>query len=320
VARGIALLVGLTEVDSSQYRGWDGREGCFGCEKDAQAMQGILRPMGYEIKILLTREATAKRILDGLRESVASLEEGDIFVFYFSGHGGQSLELKDEPGDEKDGLDETLVVYDRRIIDDELNEIWMQAREGARLVMISDSCNSGTSYMARIGMNFAASGSPEILIDKKDRAEMKAQLIHFGGCLDGATAAGFTSGGEFTASLCAAWDEGNFEGNYEDLFYWTKDCIESEQKPQYREYGPVTEEFRNSRPFQIGTEARLSLNLDITAEHPTAIRELVEEELVRIVLQNLDESVNSKPYSVSEDDVARGGKRWGVSGTLKREF
>ena len=318
MARGIALLVGLTEVDSSQYRGWDGREGCFGCEKDAQAMQGILRPMGYEIKILLTREATAKRILDGLRESVASLEEGDIFVFYFSGHGGQSLELKDEPGDEKDGLDETLAVYDRRIIDDELNEIWMQAREGVRLVMISDSCNSGTNYMARMGMNLAAPETGKIPIDKKERSEMKAQLIHFGGCQDGSASAGYSSGGEFTASLCAAWDEGNFEGNYEDLFYWTKDCIESEQKPQYREYGPVVDEFRDARPFQISKKARLSLNLDIVADNPATIREVVEEELVRITRESLNKSSNTELYPVNEMDDS--SEKWSVSGTIKKEF
>ena len=317
MAKGIALLVGITEVDPDQYGGWDGREGCFGCEKDVQVMQGILRPMGYEVQTLLTRKATAQNIVGGLRDAITELEAGDIFVFYFSGHGGQTFELTEE-GDEKDGMDETLVVYDRRIIDDELNEIWMQAREGVRLVMISDSCNSGTNYMARMGINFAAPETGEISIDKEERAEMKAQLIHFGGCQDGSASAGYSSGGEFTASLCAAWDEGNFEGNYEDLFYWTKDCIESEQKPQYREYGPVVDEFRDARPFQISKKARLSLNLDIVADNPATIREVVEEELVRITRESLNKSSNTELYPVNEMDDS--SEKWSVSGTIKKEF
>jgi hypothetical protein len=273
--------------------------------------------MGYEIKILLTREATAKRILDGLRESVASLEEGDIFVFYFSGHGGQTFELK-EDGDEKDGLDETLVVYDRRIIDDELNGIWMQAREGVRLVMISDSCNSGTNYMARMGMNFAAPETGEIPIDKKERAEMKAQLIHFGGCQDGSASAGYSSGGEFTASLCAAWDEGSFSGSYKDFHYEIVSLIESEQKPQYREYGPVTDELRNARPFQIRPMAKLNLNLEITAATPAVIRDVVEEELRKVVRECIDKSSNKTTCPIN--GVGESRNKWNVTGTIKKEF
>ncbi|MBT3786113.1 caspase family protein [bacterium] len=317
MAKGIALLVGITEVDPDQYGGWDGREGCFGCEKDVQVMQGILRPMGYEVQTLLTRKATAQNIVGGLRDAITELEAGDIFVFYFSGHGGQTFELTEE-GDEKDGMDETLVVYDRRIIDDELNEIWMQAREGVRLVMISDSCNSGTNYMARMGINFAAPETGEISIDKEERAEMKAQLIHFGGCQDGAVSAGYSSGGEFTASLCAAWDEGSFSGIYKDFHYEIVSLIESKQKPQYREYGPVTDEFRESRPFQISDKARLSLSLDIVADNPAMIREVVEGELVRIVQEGMEKSSNSEIHFVNEMDDSSG--KWSASGTIKKEF
>ena len=316
MAKGIALLVGLKEVDPDQYGGWDGKEGCFGCEKDVEIMRGILHPMGYEVKALLTREATAKNILDGIRESIARLEKGDIFVFYFSGHGGQTLELKDGYEDEKDGLDETLIAYDRRIIDDELNEIWCQAVEGARLVMVSDSCNSGTNYMTGIGLEFAG---PEIMtIKRNESARMRAQLIHFGGCQDGSASAGYLSGGEFTASLCAAWDEGRFGGNYKEFYYEIMSLIESEQKPQYREYGPVSDEFRGSRPFQISEKARLSLNLEIVADNPATIRELVEEDLVRIVQKSMEKSLNTEIHPVNEMSDSPG--KWSASGTLMRAF
>jgi len=316
MAKGIALLVGIKEVDSNQYNGWDGREGCFGCEKDVEIMRRILHPMGYEIQTLLTREATAQKILGGIRESIASLEEGDIFVFYFSGHGGQTLEIKDGSEDERDGLDETLIAYDRRIIDDELNNLWTQAREGVRLVMVSDSCNSGTNYMTGIGLDFSG---PEITsIERREPARMKAQLIHLGGCQDGSMAAGHMSGGEFTASLRAAWDEGRFKGNYNDFYYEIKSCVETKQKPQYKEYGPVTDEFRNSQPFQIRSNSKVNLSLEITANTPAAIREVIEEELTKILMEHLEKVENTivRPIDVKGDSW----ENWSITGTVKTEF
>lgn len=317
MAKGIALLVGVKEVDLDQYDGWDGKEGCFGCEKDVEIMQGILRPMGYEINTLLSREATAQNILGGIQQSIASLEKGDIFVFYFSGHGGQTFELT-EDGDEKDGLDETLVVYDRRIIDDELNSLWLQAGEGVRLVMVSDSCNSGTNYMIRPGMNFAGPDTTGIPVEEKEPARMKAQLIHFGGCRDGSTSAGYLSGGEFTASLCAAWDEGHFGGNYNDFYSEIQSCVETRQKPQYHEYGPVSDEFRNSQPFQIGDKAKLSLNLEIMADTPAAIRKMVEENLSDLVIESLQKAQNTVEKPINEKE--EGWWKWSMTGTLKKEF
>jgi hypothetical protein len=217
-----------------------------------------------------------------------------------------------------DGKDETLVAYDRQIIDDELDPIWLAAPQGARLLMISDSCNSGTNYRS---MMTCTRSSPFTPIEcKKVKSEMKAQMIHFGGCRDGFTASGYRGGGEFTMSLCAAWENGAFEGSYKELFDETVNILETEQKPQYSEYGPVADEFRNSRPFQISAEARLSLNLNITADHAATIRELLEEDLSRIVLENLESAVNTKDPPVSESGTTSARKKWGISGTLKRVF
>jgi hypothetical protein len=318
MGKGIALIVGIKEVDPDQYRGWYGKNGCWGCELDAENIERILEGVGYEIKVLKTREATADNILGSLKEAMNNLTSEDIFVFYYSGHGGQQPDANSTLKDEVDGKDETLVVYDRQIIDDELDPIWLSAPAGARILMISDSCNSGTNYRS---MMTCTRSTPFMPIEcKKVKSEMKAQMIHFGGCRDGFQSAGYFGGGDFTMALCAAWDNGFFEGNYEELFYWTDDYIESEQKPQYSEYGPVTEEFRNSRPFQISPEARLNLNLNITADHPTTIRDLVDDELVRIVLENLEASVNSKPHPVSEGGTTSARTKWSVAGTLKRVF
>ncbi|HMA66522.1 MAG TPA: caspase family protein [Desulfosalsimonadaceae bacterium] len=247
--KGKALLVGLKSVDPNCYGGWNGQGGCWGCELDVDNVEAILAPLGYDIDILKTQQATAAAILDGLNNAAAALNSGDIFVFYFSGHGGQQ---PDQNGDEMDGKDETLVAYNRQIVDDELSSIWYKFRAGVRIVMISDSCNSGTNYRNR--MNRAPHPTPMVPIpDFQVASMMRAKLIHFGGCRDGFGSSGFTHGGAFTLALCEAWNNGGFRGNYPDFHQAICAKISTSQQPQYSQYGSGLETFRNQKPFTIAT-------------------------------------------------------------------
>lgn len=69
----------------------------------------------------------------------------DIAVITYSGHGTW---LADEDGDEPDGRDEALYPYDitkgNLLTDDELYNIFSGRKLGARIILISDSCHSGT--------------------------------------------------------------------------------------------------------------------------------------------------------------------------------
>jgi metacaspase-1 len=145
-AKKCALLVGLKQVSAQHYQGWDGTNGCQGCELDVDCVSQILHPFDYETCVRKTNAATKDGILTRLRRYAHELKAGDLFVFYFSGHGGQQ---EDKDNDEEDGKDETLVAYDAEIIDDELDEIWLSFRPGVRIVMLSDSCNSGTNFRGR---------------------------------------------------------------------------------------------------------------------------------------------------------------------------
>lgn len=242
-----AIIVGLVSVDPNEYQWngnpWDGRDGCWGCELDAHNIEDIVKSLGYNSTTLLTEKATAGKILQELHKASNELKSGDFLVFYFSGHGGQTY---DSDGDEWDGQDETLVCYNREIVDDELNEIWVTFKEGVRIIMISDSCNSETNHK---------SWPPKIpkkpiLIDEKN-IDMKAQMIHFGGCRDGKTSDGYNSGGAFTLSLCHIWNKGNFKGTYRSFHGEIVKEVEKlgKQKPQYRKYGNVSKDFENRKPF-----------------------------------------------------------------------
>src|SRR5262245_38126921 len=243
--KGSALLVGLKSVDPQAYQGWNGQNGCWGCEVDVDNVSGMLTKSGFAPKVLKSGAATVSAVLDGLKFAARTLEKGDLFVFYYSGHGGQQPDLN---GDEADGHDETLILFDRELIDDDLNDVWLSFHAGVRIVMISDSCTSGTNYR---GLRDKRRATPVEAITNEIATAMKAQMIHFAGCRDAATSSGYQTGGAFTLSLCRAWSDGQFAGDYVKLFKEAADDVGTSQQPQYNEYGAVSDAFRKQRPFTI---------------------------------------------------------------------
>ena len=256
MAKASALLVGLKSVDPTAYGGWDGTNGCWGCELDVDNMERLLTPLGYQIKTLKTAEATRDNILSSLYRAAENASSDDIFVFYFSGHGGQQPNIV---GDELDGKDETLVAYDREVIDDKIHEALLKFRAGVRLIMISDSCNSGTNYkgIRTVAVNENSIFRP-LAKNRDNDINIKAQLIHLGGCRDGFTSVGYLGGGAFTKALCDAWQNGAFNGSLKELHAKICEIITSNQKPQYTEYGPVSDEFSSQKAFVLSSTAAVA--------------------------------------------------------------
>lgn len=116
-----------------------------GCVNDAGDWRAALRERGFEVERLLNRKATGAAMRRAIRELVEAGREGDTIVVQYSGHGSF---VPDESGDEPDGTDECLCPHDVRtrgpITDDELFDLYSARRPGVKLVMISDSCHSGT--------------------------------------------------------------------------------------------------------------------------------------------------------------------------------
>jgi len=91
--------------------------------------------------ILLTKKATRANVLSGMRDAAKELKAGDFFLLTYSGHGGQ---VPDVSGDEPDKQDETWCLYDGQLIDDELYFELSRFAAGVRILVLSDSCHSGT--------------------------------------------------------------------------------------------------------------------------------------------------------------------------------
>jgi hypothetical protein len=124
---------------------------------DVQAMQALLvEKLGFgaeHVKLLIDQAATKQAILGHIKSwLLAGTKPGDRALIYFAGHG---YFQKDRSGDEKDGLDETLVPYDAvvtgkpgallggMITDDELKQA-VSILTGRRVSLIVDAGHSGT--------------------------------------------------------------------------------------------------------------------------------------------------------------------------------
>ena len=143
--RGLSIHIGLNSVSPAHYEGWSGD--LAACEFDAKDMAAIAKAAGMKPKVLLTRSATRKRVLAALRAAATQLRSGDLLFLTFSGHGGQ---IPDVTAEEQDKLDETWCFFDAQLIDDELYLELTRFRKGVRILVLSDSCHSGTVTRARL--------------------------------------------------------------------------------------------------------------------------------------------------------------------------
>lgn len=167
--RRLALIVGVGEYESARI------DDLKGPPNDAQQMYQLLTgagPPDYEVPtggkrldygfpkenvcLLVNAAATTEKVKQAFdRVLVQGAREGkdDLAVFYYSGHGSQ---VKDRNGDEADQCDETFLPHDARtrhgdryigdLIDDQFHEMLSRLHEKTqRIVVILDSCNSGTA-------------------------------------------------------------------------------------------------------------------------------------------------------------------------------
>ena len=112
-----------------------------GCVNDANDWSTLLIELGFETSIVLDAQATRQNVKTKLGDLVALAGDGDVIVFTYSGHGTQVIDIS---GDEGDTYDEAISVYDGTVLDDDLRSIIGTMDPRATLVVISDSCFSGT--------------------------------------------------------------------------------------------------------------------------------------------------------------------------------
>jgi metacaspase-1 len=138
-SKGKSLHIGLNAVSAAHYGGWSGELNA--CEFDAGDMAAIATSRKMKPTVLLTKKATRSNVLAGIRDAAKKLKAGGLFFLTYSGHGGQ---IPDITGEEPDKQDETWCLYDGELIDDELYLELSRFAACVRILVLSDSCHSGT--------------------------------------------------------------------------------------------------------------------------------------------------------------------------------
>jgi hypothetical protein len=274
---GLSLHIGLNSVDPHQYGGWSGN--LKGCENDARDMAAIADSCGFKHSILLTSEATSEALLTAMDDAALQLKTGDIFLLTYSGHGGQ---VDDTNGDEPDGLDETWVLFDRQVIDDELFAKYTNFEKGVRIFVLSDSCHSGTVNRALVDeiaqVEMRASMRPSVPENYKfmpediqfrdgykrkelyasiqekaglsENSHLAATVLLISGCQDSQYSADGARNGLFTEKLLRVWNHGAFHGGYRKFYDEICKKMPPSQTPNLSIIG-AQDAFKWQTPFTI---------------------------------------------------------------------
>lgn len=250
MARGFALTIGLLEVDPDRYAGWPGI--MHVCDADARDMAQLLGG-GFSCKTLITAEARRAAVIAHIRHVAQAMVAGDLFVLFYSGHGSF---VPDLDSDEKTQSDQTWCLYDGQLIDDELYGLWAQFAPGTRIVVLSDSCYSG-SIIKQVAMKVEGevaggllkaippdiarntyeadkTGYDEILApfkEKDPRKEVKARVILISACEEHTEAREGPVNSVFTAALKRVWNNGSFHGSYDEFRQAIEKAITNGQVP-----------------------------------------------------------------------------------------
>lgn len=231
------LAFGLTKVDPAHYQGWNGD--CPGCDLDAERMVALFKKYGWDAHLYLNEQCTKENVVREIIRLSLDMAACDQLLIYVSCHGGQ---VKDINGDEEDGQDETICLWDGQLVDDNLEDIWNDIPRGVDVVFFTDSCNSKTNFKMK----------PRS-ISRSVPVVFTGSLLHLAGCDDGASSYGGDDGGVFTNAWLA-----NFSENlsWKTSFDYARTSMPRNQIPYFEQYGFISEQFKYGPIIRSRKQAR----------------------------------------------------------------
>jgi len=277
MAKGISIHIGMEYIDPEHY----GNDGALRtCGKDCLDMQELAVSQNFESStVLLNEEGTREAVTQAIVDASEALESGDMLFISYSGHGAS---VPDETEDEEDGKDESWCLFDGFLLDDELHALWTRFAEDVRIMVVSDSCHSGTVtkvapgqdpetmilskffpddeakrvYMEHKRMYLKIKAEAAEFLDK----EIKASVKLIAGCQDDESSYILPEdvNSLLTKELNRVWDAGQFVGNTEEFFEQLKESVVTiahknkiYQTPNLYDIGKKNEAFDAQKPFGI---------------------------------------------------------------------
>lgn len=278
MSKGYSLHIGLNKIDDQHYPGVPHLNAAV---NDAVFWEQYARGLGYETASLHDEAATDNAVLAALDKYAKALQPGDILLLTYAGHGGQ-LENEKTEGFDGERYDQTWCLYNRQLLDDELFEAFRQFGEGTRILVVSDSCHSGTmlrdpggedlSALLTKGLERSAGSrgmrSRELPTSVKNKvkkegykkvqdkfifqpqaSDVKASVKLLAACQDDQTTYDGVKNGVFTEAFIHLFNEGtslNAEkliGEIRTRYYFPR--------PNFFEYGGIIPSFDEAFPFRI---------------------------------------------------------------------
>lgn len=133
-----ALCIGINDYPGTQ-------NDLSGCVNDANDWAAALGARGFAVNKLIDAQAGKAAMVAAMGGLISNAKAGDTVVITYSGHGTW---VPDQNGDEPDRRDEGLCPWDigqgQVLLDDELHGLLTHHAAGVRVILISDSCHSGS--------------------------------------------------------------------------------------------------------------------------------------------------------------------------------
>ena len=232
------LGIGLASVNPKFYNGWAGKLG--GTIPDIKLFEKQLSLRGFKTELVETENATYKNVLAKLDEYSNKAQAGDTVCIVYSGHGGNMF---DDSGDESDGMDETWILWDRELRDDDIWLALKKFKQGVKVLLFSDSCHSGTAYK-----NSGLTQRVRVDTSLKDDGTLNCHLKYFGGCLDPQTSADLGTNGLFTRTIWNTVYKVR-KSTYDQFFNRLLLKMPKNQRPTYHNLGIQIDQFNKENMF-----------------------------------------------------------------------
>jgi hypothetical protein len=267
--RGISIHVA---VNRSKMRRYTPLEPLASPARSAEAMQRIAEREGFETQTLVGPAATCAAVTAAIRAAAGPVGGDGILLLTYSGHG--DVVVPAGPGGDREVEDQCWCLYDGQLVDDDLYRLWAGFEPGARIVVISDSCHSGSIIRAsepapatwtrarRVGLQrrdggpalpsraTSAPNGGQTIVAEPEPPKVAAKVLLLAAAGNRQQGREHSDQSLFTRALLDVWEDGAFQGSYLDLYDQISEKLKGKPRPIY--YGAMASpEFAAQRPFTI---------------------------------------------------------------------
>jgi hypothetical protein len=213
----LSLNIGLNTVDPKKFGQAPPLEAAVA---DSLSMQAFAKKMNFSTLVLNDAQANKSCVLSHLRYARSIIKENGVLIVTFSGLGNQMPDLSK---DETDRLDETVILYDDLIMDDEFAEEISMFDKSATVIVISDvphGFDFESDLMEISRRNFL-----------EDSRFVFPNIIVISGAKEGQMALDGLDHGQFTGAFLKLSDA-KFELSYVDLIKKIAAEMPTDQQPR----------------------------------------------------------------------------------------